>query len=355
MTPNAKPTLLKLAQIVALVVLCLAAFDLALRMAVPDSAQVLQKTVDIQTPETLFVKLDQFRRFEGIKVVVLGDSLAFGRTMRDKGDAQWENHTLSAQLQSQLERDFPAQKIMVLNLGMNGTVPSDLDNLIRIILPLKPDLVVFDVSMRSLSRDFDGERQVTRPWLADLSVSPEGNYATGSLAHDVMVNHWYLYRLKDMFQQIVFDGQPVTWLAQKRDQLDAKIKGTEPPVVDDLIILMKARKRYDTIDLKADNPQRIALESVMTRLKDAGQPAIGFYATENPEKRPDLIEDSKFNPLQAELKAIMKGDTVKWFGPLNIYASDDYLDHVHLSAGGYTKLITHLSPDVKKLLAGKEK
>ncbi|PDT78969.1 hypothetical protein CO675_01520 [Bradyrhizobium sp. C9] len=50
------------------------------------------------------------------------DSLIFGRAMRDKGDAGWQAHTLSSQLQTWLAERHPGQKVLVANFGVNGTL-----------------------------------------------------------------------------------------------------------------------------------------------------------------------------------------------------------------------------------------
>ncbi|GEM_PF-1598537 len=363
-----RAVLRRLLQAVALVIVCLVVLDGALRLVLPKTG-LLRQTVDIQSPEMLYAQLEEFRRFDGVKIVTLGDSLVFGRTMRDHGDEDWQSHTLAAQLESRLAQSRAGCPVMVANFGMNGTLPADLDELMRIILPLKPDLVVFDLSLRSFSRDFEAEdKRYARPWLRDLSVSPDGRYQTagsvssftdiGATYRDALVNHWYLYRMKDMIQAVAFDGQPAAFLTRTRDALDAKLKGEDGAAFgeDDLMLLFKARARYDGIDLEADNPQRQALERLLGRLRDAAQPAVGFYATEDRERLEDLIERPRFDDLQAQLAGIMQDEgnkaeeNVAWVGPLDVFNPDHYLDHVHLDRHGYGRLSDALLPQVEAML-----
>lgn len=348
------------------VVLLFGAIDVLLRLTVPGTG-ILRKTVDIQTPATLYAKLEAMRRFDGLKVVVLGDSLIFGRTMRDHGDGNWEHNTLSAQLQRHLEQKYPGRPVMVSNLGMNGTLPTDLEHLVRIVAPLKPDLLVLDVSLRSFSRDFetDAERQ-TRPWLAQMSVTPQGAYAAAASdagidrkLQDIAVNYWQLYRLRDFVRALAFEGRPANLAADLRGALDNWLKTGkfEKPRadagLDDLVLLMRASARYAGIDLEADNPQRQALDRTLERLKTTGQPALVFYATENPEVRPDLLPEARFEALQGELAAAIVpalSSKAAFVGPLPIFKPANFLDHVHLTAEGYRLLAAELGKRAEALI-----
>lgn len=334
MTP-AKATLSILLRIVLCVVLCLAAFDMVLRAGL-SGAPVLQKPFDIQSPEMLAVKLDALRKFVGIKVVVFGDSLAFGRTMRDHGDENWVQNGLPAKLHAALSQKFEGRDIMVANLGMNGILPADMDQLVRILDGIKPDLLIFDLTLRSFSREFaESPARMSRPWLAEMGRG-----------HKTLADFWYLYRLRDTLQALVFDGPPSAWVVAKRNALDAWVKGKEAQTADPLLLLMRARGRYDQIDVAADNPQVQALESLLSRAAASNRKVIAFYGTENADMLPDLMDKRTYAKLQKQLKAIMAkgGQSASWVGPLAVYTPEDYLDHVHLNAQGYDKLVARLLP-----------
>ena len=360
--------LARLAKSVAGLLLVIMAADIALRLVVPATGLVRQ-TIDIQTPSTLYAKLEELRRFKGTKIVVLGDSLIFGRTMRDKGDRDWQKHTLAAQLEHDLAERYPDQPVMVSNLGMNGTLPVDLDQLVRIVTLLKPDLIIFDLSLRSFSRDFgsDGDA-ATRNWLSDLRVGPSGDYATTSsrtglerLMQDQAINYWYFYRIRDLLQSLLFDGEPVTAFTSARNAIDgwfktrAKAKADQSQGdLDDIVLLMRARSRYTNIDLAADNPQRQALDKLLQRLTTEDQAAIIFYATENPQLLPQLLPRPKFEDLQRQLAQIIAPATSPrraFVGPLPIFSAGDFIDHVHLNRHGYELLSRELSRRVDEILA----
>jgi lysophospholipase L1-like esterase len=347
-------------------VLVIAVVDVVLRFAVPATGLDRQR-VDIQSPSTLYVKLEALRQFKGTKIVVLGDSLIFGRAMRDKGDKDWQEHTLSSQLQRDLTEKYPDRPVMVSNLGMNGTLPADLEQLVRIVTPLKPDLIIFDLSLRSFSRDFGSDGDATRNWLSDLRISPNGHYAATSsragleaLIRDQMVNHWYFYRIRDLLQTLLFGGQPVTLFTGARNAIDDWFKtGAKAKTdrgqgdLDDIVLLMRSRSRYANIDLAADNPQRQALDRLLQRLSTEDQAAIIFYATENPQLLPQLLPPPKFEDLQRQLAEIITPATSArrvFVGPLSIFSPGNFIDHVHLNRNGYERLSRELGRRANEVL-----
>lgn len=332
------------------VAIALGLIDMAFRALLPASA-ISRMQIDIQSPEALYIKLDEIRRFEGRKVVFLGDSLIFGRTMREHSNDDWENQTLPAQMERRFRAQYPDEPALFINLGMNGTIPSDLDKLIALILPLQPDLIVFDLTLRSFSRDFEGDAQ-TRPWLEEITLSRDGRFRGIDPVSDLMVNHWALYRYRDTFQALLFDGQPSLFLASKRDQLDEWLSGRQRPEADLLILLYKARLRYETVDLLPDNRQTQALERMVAALKAARQPALAFYATENAAVLDDLIERDRYDALQRRfIELTLDADGhLRWIGPLDIYDESDFLDHVHLNRFGYEKLTDALYPIADEML-----
>jgi lysophospholipase L1-like esterase len=353
----------RLGAIVAVTIVLLILFDVLLRVVAAGTG-ILQTTVDIQTPTTLYAKLEDFRNAKGLKVAVLGDSLVFGRAMRDKGDSGWQTHTLSSQLQRWLADKHPGQPVSVANFGMNGTLPTDLENVIRIVLPARPDVVVFDLSLRSFSRDFDRDGDIrTRDWLNELNVSADGTYSIvkdrGGLAnwlHGQLVNYWFLYRFRDFLQSLLFDGSPFTFLASARNAADSWLRGSAKDAGDDLgdvVLLMRARSRYEKIDLAPDNPQRQALDRILDRLSEAKQPALIFYATENPKVLPELLPRQTFDQLQAQLAQIISPQPPSrvFVGPLAIYGATDFLDHVHLDRVGYRRLSEQLGPRIDEMIS----
>jgi len=155
---------------------CLAAFGLvlvALDLAIGGVCRatgLANRVTDIQQPATLFAKLDRLRTAPGPKIVVVGDSLVQGGSLEDAGDPDWRKHELAIQLAAELA-SRPGYHPFVMNLGINGLLPADLEYLVPLIVDCDVDWVLFDVHLRPFSADFSPpDRQMARPWLRDLSV-----------------------------------------------------------------------------------------------------------------------------------------------------------------------------------------
>lgn len=305
------------------------------------SKTVITDVVDIESPVTLAAKLRLLAAAPGKKVVLLGDSLVAGRVMIEHGDAEWRKHTLSAYLQRQIDNSVSGGGTVV-NLGMNGILPTDLDVLVDALLPLKPDAVVIDISLRSFSKDFSepGETN-SRNWLThDLRFHPDGSIAAlpGAPGPDqdlkrFLLNHWTAYRLHE-FGQSLLDDKIADWRKRLFRPSSAAAKGSEPN--DEMQLLLKVRSRYASVALDSSNPQYVAWTHLLQKLKAANQKTVVFYATENPRLLPSLIEPSRYARLVQELRAAVAdvGSPVQYL-PANPGLSDAvFLDHVHVDARG---------------------
>ena len=338
------------------VMFCLFLLDAALRIFVPKTG-ILKQSVDIQNSEMLHTRLSELRATGGLKIVVLGDSLVYGRTMRDHGDKDWQYHTLAAQLQRKLAGQLGACRVNVVNLGLDGLLPSDLYELLRNVMSAGADMIIFDLSLRSFSSDFkEADAQMSRPFLKTYSYESNGKFNTsfemqwnapGQIVHKALMNYWYLYSIKDYLQSTLFDGQPVDFMQRLRNYtnnwfIDDVNKYTTVGGDGELLLLFKARSRYRTINLDEVNPQVIALNNLLEILSKQEQPFISFYASENAQIRDQLFESKQFEALQAQLASIFKKHKVKnnWLGVMDIFEPDHYLDHVHLNKDGY-KLLAH--------------
>jgi hypothetical protein len=315
------------------------------------------EVVDIQTEPTFQVKLDALARHNGLKVVLLGDSLIVGETMKIHGDALWRQHTLDAILEKRLRESFPQADLRVFNLGLNGCVPADLQQIVERLGKIQPDLVIMDVNLRSFSSDFAPEEErYTRSWL-----HPEGDFAQGFSAQGVndrveaalsgaARSGWSLYAVRDQLQAYYLGGNPKSRLQELRGQWE--IAGDKDDMAD-VLLLMKAKKRYDGIHLDSDNPQRLALEGLLSRLRGRGIPCVVFYAREEPNARRDFVDDRRYERLREQLSRVMEpylGDGTEYLAGCESFLAEEYLDHVHVDAGGYEKLADYLWPSVVRLL-----
>jgi lysophospholipase L1-like esterase len=359
--------LARLAMIAASLLAVFAMIDVALWFLLPASG-IVRQTVDIQTPAVLSLKLEDLQRFQGIKVVILGDSLIYGGTMREHGDADWREHTLSRQLERRLAERYPGRPVMVANLGMNGILPVDLDHLVRIVMSVKPDLIVFDLSLRSFSRDFAAENDTqTRKWLARMdggagggNMAAEDQAALGQMLRDFAARHWLLYRFRDFLQSVVFEGEPVNFMLNTRNSLDAWLKaahfavpGPDDADLGNIVLIMRARSRYQSIDFEPDNPQRHALDRIFRRLTDADQPTVVFYANENPAMASQLLPDERMRDLRRGLSEAIApnlSEKLLYLGPLHSLSADDFVDHVHLNREGYGRLAQEIARRAEGLL-----
>jgi lysophospholipase L1-like esterase len=312
----------------------------------------LQDVVDIQTPATLYAKLDYLRTFHGRRIAFLGDSVVYGRRMEETGDARWRDHTIPAHTQSLLQASYPNETILGMNLAMNGALPADIEQVVRMVLPLKPDCIVADVSLRSFSTDFAPENsRFSRPWLGDMRIGTSFNLHTKKLSagsndrleavlRDFALSHWRLYRIRDFVQWRVFNGEPSMAVGLFRNWLDQKLSGKAiqaPDPLDDILLMLKAKNRHDSITLTPDNPQVAALKSTLEQIATSRQCALFFYATEDKGQLSELIDSQRYQDLQVQLAAIFAGYKdrgITYIPPLDSIKSEYYLDYGHLNDAG---------------------
>jgi lysophospholipase L1-like esterase len=360
---NARAVLMRAAVIMATLLALILILELAARLAASHT-RLFQQSVDIQSVGVLHAKIADFQARPGLKIVMMGDSLIYGQTMAQYGDRAWQDATLARQLAERLRERIPGQAVEILDLGMNGALPVDLAELTRIVGALKPDLLIFDLTLRSFSRDFaEAGAQSTRPWLTTMSLDARADLLldAGS-SPDAWLRAWALnrsalYRLRDYGQSLLFGGQPATYFLGLRNDIDRRLRGetpTGPGGEDEILLLLRARARYANIDLAPDNVQRQALDRIVGQLAAARQPTLVFYATESGDVRDQLIAPERFASLQSGLKAALRLDAnplITYVGPLDSLPPRHFLDHVHLDREGYSLLGTALTEPALQLLS----
>jgi lysophospholipase L1-like esterase len=361
----------ELALIAGIVIAVLAILDQFIGRAV--EPKVINRVVDIQTESTLKAKLDHLAAFQGKRVVLIGDSVVLGLTLKDTGDANWESKTLTAELQRRLEEAYPGEPILVTNLALNGALPADLDRLVELVLPAKPDLIILDVGLRGFSWDFTAPESVhSRDWLRRPGAArPRGmnRYLAGiRKAMDRAVNeplrrNWQLLRLRDLAPQTVLGSDFRQWLVVQREALRTSVESLyEEPLddlgADELELVLKARTRFETIYLREEHPQRQALVTMLARLRAADQPALIFYARENPELRNQVLRPERYYELRTEFDGLVTshlGPTVQYHPGVTTLDAELYLDLVHVDAEGFRRMIEAFWPQIEQLLASRER
>ncbi len=311
--------------------------------------------VDIQSASVLEAKLGFLKRFHGYKVVLLGDSIIYGAVLHEHGDAAWREHNLANILARRIRKELPDRDVLVMNLGMNGALPGDLEILIRLLDDCNPDLMIVDVSLRSFSEDFAApSKRLSRPWLAELDKRSPASCPTSiadSLEHDLkqmLRQRWALYRFRDFLQLRLLGNPPSEAFRDLHDHLDQVLQRPDSFMnnsEDEFILTMKARQRYQSIYLRPDHVQRQALEEMLTHLSWRNQKTVIFYAKENPETVGSLLDDDCYKELIAGLEEIIThtvGPRIRYLRAISELGPERYLDHVHVDSGGYEILAKHI-------------
>jgi lysophospholipase L1-like esterase len=319
------------------------------------SRGTINDIVEIQSPSVLEAKLDYLKHFGGYKVVLLGDSIIYGAVLREHGDHQWREHNLANVLTRRIRMDFPDRDVLVMNLGMNGAVPGDIEVLAHLLDDGCPDLVVLDISLRSFSEDFSlPAERLSRPWLAELEdqdAVPNRQSHASCLEHGLkkfLMQQWAIYRYRDFLQLRLLGKQPGEALRDLHEHIDQTLRSpnaTAENSEDEFILAMKARQRYQSIHLRPDHAQRQALEGLLTHLSQRKQKTVVFYAKENPQTITSLIDQREYAELIDCLEKIIistAGPETRYLRSLAELGPERFLDHVHVDGRGYEILAKHI-------------
>lgn len=337
----------------SLIILVLTLFALDVTVAGVDRASRLSDRVaEIHHPTTLLSKLDRLRTASGPKVVLLGDSLVYGGVQADHGDPDWREHELGTRLADEWERQTGVRPFL-MNLGMNGALPSDLEVLAPLVAASNVDWIVLDVHLRPFSADFSApETRMSRPWLRDLSLDPDGRvhwrpgrgaggWLSGHLAdHSALVRHRGLFQ--DNFLTSHAAKQPILRTPARRSETDAEVQS--------LVKLVQLKNRLKALDLAPDGPQVAALARTLGRLAGRGQRHVVFYAKENPEQLPDVMDPDEHRACYERVVSLVRdvqGPIGVFVPPVPELRADHFLDFTHLNADGYTILACRLAAVMK--------
>ena len=238
---------------------------------------------------------------------------------------------------------------MVLNLGINGALPADLELLTRQLALCGIDVLVLDTHLRPFSGDFTAPgEQMARPWLADLPL-PEADVSgvTGTgLRRSAVLAH------RDLVQARVMHSR---WM-RTGSELRRRVIGTssdDDNFLAEQVLLMKLKHRLASVDLSAENPQRLAMERLLGFATAQGIPTLVFYARENPELLSSLIDNESYAEHYAKLVAIIDADASplrSYVPPVEALNPSLYLDFSHLDAQGYEILADAMMPELLRLL-----
>ncbi|MBL8827848.1 MAG: hypothetical protein JNM18_12800 [Planctomycetaceae bacterium] len=310
--------------------------------------------IDIQQPSTLLAKLDYLRAYQGRKVVLLGDSLVYGGILEEFGDREWRQHDLAHAVAAQCRERWPGERVLVMNLGINGALPCDLEQLAPLVTSCGVDCLVFDIHLRPFSQDFTGhDTRMARPWLSELAVDEQRGVRwqpSEPAWTDVqpwlsqwLVEYSAIFRQRELIQANLVQSawvksvqawrRPPAALSDNDRQMQALVK------------LGQLKHRLEQVTLDEQHPQVAALQRMLARLSREQQPFVVFYAKENPDLIDSVFTADRHEQLYAQLTRLIAdashGDGV-YLPPLDELQSDHFLDFTHLNSGGYAILARRL-------------
>ena len=315
------------------------------------STGLADRRVDIHHPATLMVKLDRLRAAPGPKVVLLGDSLVHGGILERFGDPDWRQHGLGERLAAELS-DRPGYEPFVMNLGMDGLLPADLECLAPLVAACGVDWIVLDVHLRPFSTDFSPpDRQMSRPWLRDLSADAAGRvrwrpadgateWSAGRLAD------WSaLVRNRAMVQEYALSigiaRPPILRPAPATTDTDAEIQS--------LVKLAQLKKRLAALDLGPEGPQAAALPHPR-RPRDAGPAARRLLREGKPGASGGRHGPGRHAERYERLVRLVRdaqGPDGVFVPPVADLRADHFLDFTHLNAEGYKLLARRLASEIE--------
>lgn len=318
-----------------------------------------KRVIDIQTPQELLPKLEALRRHSGPKVVVTGDSLIYGETMRQHGDRDWRNHTLPVLLEHVLRTNHPDEELLVMNFGINGFLPGDLEHLARLLASCEVDWLILDIHLRPFSADFSPERaRLARPWLKQIEdVDGTFHYVPtdADLKQQFERPPWEAYRhvsptyaRREAVQSEALENSTTAAIQAGRRRLVGPIDRKEPDVG---LQLLQLRDRLATVEITDDNPQIQAFDRAMRTWTKTGGRALVFYAKENPQLLDDVIDPKRYLELRSDLEERIRDryPGLVYVPPAPGLAPEHYLDFSHLNHSGYRVLTEYLRPFITPL------
>jgi lysophospholipase L1-like esterase len=335
---------------VAIVLLSLTGLDV-LVTGVARNTTLADPPVDIQHPTTLLAKLDRLRAAPGAKVVLLGDSLIHGGILAEFGDADWRTNGLDHQLADEVERRTGVRPL-VMNLGMNGALPADLEVLAELVAACGVDWVILDVHLRPFSADFSPpDRRMSRPWLREMRVDSAGRvrwrpdgpggWVSGRLC-DVSGIAGSRGLVRENLRSSIAARQPVLRPSAPQTDTDGEVQA--------LVKLAQLKARLRTLDLGPEAPQAAAFRRLLAGLAERGQRHIVFYAKENPALRDDVVDPGQYANWYAAVVGTVQagqGPGGRFVPPMGELQPEHFLDFTHVNAQGYRIMARRLAGELE--------
>ena len=332
------------------ILLLLVLFDYGVEVVVNRSG-ILADAVDLQSGASLYSKIIYLKNVQGPSVAVIGDSTVVGAEMEEAGEPDWRAHTIDEVIKRNLKE--PAT---VVNLGLNGAVVTDLERLVRTAVAAQPELLLISLDLGSFSMIDAKNDNFSRSWVRSFEMSPDGELHDSLAAKqsfvgrvndsvDAFLNRYsFIYRTRNFMQWRFLEGPPAEIVRKSVRHLVNFLRGEG--MCDRRVKLSAAALRltrhYDAIDLSENNPQVVALHSLLKFLKDSGQKTIIFYVPPNPDQRFQLESQARYVQQWARIKGLLSSASspnLTFIRDPKAPPPSEYNDDIHFTEQGYEDFV----------------
>ena len=314
-----------------------------------EGSGILVDSVDLHSPSVLYSKALFLKNAPGKKIVMIGDSNVAGGVSQEFGEADWRSHTLSRELQRQLQT-AGVDRPQVMNLAMNAAQALETRKVTEAILTARPDVLLIEMHIYIfVAKDKGPAIHYNRPWLKDAKITEDGwlDHATSpnetwfqrfdDLADSFFLRHWYAYRVRDFLQWRFLSGPPSEGLQRGMIAGD-NLLGIHPPVNiwgggDAKRNISKAKADIPFIKIEESNEQVKALRANLQHLNEIKQKTIIFYEPESPEVMKTMVSPEEYQRLRGEIRKIIdpyQSATLKIVWDAEAPPKDGYWDFAHL-------------------------
>jgi hypothetical protein len=291
-----------------------------------------------ETPSAplLHDRIQALAQAPGKRVLFLGDSVAYGSALREKGDADWREHTPVAALRRRLKE----RGIGVVSLAADGLYPQDLEALYRASRALSPSAVVLELNYRMLSAEAgDSRTALSRPYLAPwLQEAQRPPRAWDDSAADGLRRAWATWRYMELVSGRALQPSVKERLAPLAAALfPAPLQSEDDQDAKDALLDLKIRPYYQAPGPSQGHLGWQALGRLAEDLKADGIPVLVFLTPQNLERVQGLLDAQAFKANRAALAAAFKAppaSRLRYADWAQRKSAGRFLDHCHLDAAG---------------------
>lgn len=285
--------------------------------------------IDTGKPAEFDLKLSHLKTLSGKKIVLIGDSFILGESLIPVTGPDWRKHTLDKKLDACLKTDNKAHnntsEYHVVNFGLNGLLPADIEHMLPAFETAGADLVMFNINNRSFSYDFNAkETRNSRKWISSYTANTANLWQQNSGRFALLKRYSFLETPKDWGLR-----QARSFLALfgpidiKSDRLS---KG---------VLLLKLKSRYSGASYDPQiSIQAKALISILQSPKVAAfltiEDASQFNSVADPTMQDQLTKERSalINNINGNAQILPNPDDLM---------PEDYIDLVHVTPSGYDK------------------